>query len=183
MTNRANRLEGRRRLWLTSGVALIVLASAVGIAMTRDSAPPTTEPVPTTTTSEPGVGNTQPPAGTTVPLPAISEEPIPQEGNPNETCTAIRVRLQEYRDVAAASTVTTLTDLSLRLEEFEHEIDFLGQGSDWSIAMVEQIFQVRRDWITASSAAEAGDQEESGQRRASALALLDQAISVECPPS
>lgn len=112
---------------------------------------------------------------------SFPDDPIPQDGAPSDTCSAIQDQLQEYRDIAADTAPQGLIQLSLGLEEFEHEIDFLGKGADWSNAILEQVVQVRRDWVTAYSAAQTGDQVQADARHASALGYLDTALDVDCP--
>jgi len=191
VSDRERGREDRRRLWLAGAVGLIALVAAIGFAISRNSdSTASTEPPGSTattmagassTTGVPGSDGTVPETASTIPTVEFPDDPIPQDGAPSETCTAIQAQLQEYRDIAAETEPESLIQLSLGLEEFEHEIDFLGKGADWSNAILEQVFQVRRDWVTASSAARSGDQVEAEARHDSALGYLDAALAVECP--
>lgn len=103
------------------------------------------------------------------------------ETDESSTCRAIVKELEAYRDLAANEPLSALPILQLGLEEFEHEIDFLAQGHEWGNSIVGQLVLVRRDWSTAYSAAESGDQADAEHRFSAAMDYLDTAIAVDCP--
>jgi hypothetical protein len=67
------------------------------------------------------------------------------------------------------------------MEQFESEVDFLAEGQDWGLQMLEELVIVRRDWSTAYSAYVSDDSATAQERSASALEHLDAAIGVACP--
>lgn len=103
------------------------------------------------------------------------------EDTESATCIGVRDSMIAYREIAASSPISAFLELQLALEEFENVADFVGQGQDWGVRIVEQINLVRRDWSTAYTAEGEGDTETANARMQAALGYLDAAIDVPCP--
>jgi hypothetical protein len=112
--------------------------------------------------------------------PSLPKEPIPRSDEAS-TCRAIVERLAAYRDLAVNEPVTSLLTLQLGLDEFEGDVDFLSEGREWGVVILEHLVVVRRDWSTAYSAYYADDRDVVEERMASALSNLDAAIEAPCP--
>jgi len=97
------------------------------------------------------------------------------------SCSNVKQGMIAYRELAASSPISAFLELQLGLEEFENVADFVGQGQDWGVRMVEQLTLVRRDWSTAYTADSEGDAATATARLAAALGYLDAAIDVPCP--
>ena len=103
------------------------------------------------------------------------------ESTDGDTCRNVVARLEEYRDLAANSSMDHLLELQLGLDEFEAVTDFVADGQEWGDLMVEQLVMVRRDWSTAYAADRDGDEQTAIERFDAALGFLDAAIAVPCP--
>lgn len=126
----------------------------------------------------------RPEVQTEVDTPQVSVPALPaDEGSEHLTCNSINALLREYRDLAAGSPVSALPQLQLALEEFDNMTDYLADGHEWGLAIVEQLVLVRRDWSTAYVADLEGDTATAEARSAAALGYLDAAIAVPCPES
>lgn len=135
---------------------------------------------PTTTGStEPGVGPDGAPDNGVEPAPPVELAPV-AGGDEAELCAAIVARLGEYRAVAADGGVDqTLLDA---LDEFEAQIDTQSDDQDWGDRIIEALTNVRREWVTALSAQDQGDEGGADERFAAALGHLDRAIDdAGCP--
>lgn len=101
---------------------------------------------------------------------------------PENTCTEVVERLQQFSDAAESSTVDQLQPLFDRLSEFEADLFFFAQGAEWGDTMVEQLTVVRREWVDAGSAQGRGDTETANDKRASANErLADLVADPPCP--
>jgi hypothetical protein len=117
---------------------------------------------------------------TEAPQPVLPTNPISQSDEAS-TCRGIVERLIEYRELAVNEPITSLLTLQLGLDEFEGDVDFLSEGHEWGVVILEELVVVRRDWSTAYSAHFANDQEVVTARTASAIERLDAAINAPCP--
>jgi len=98
-----------------------------------------------------------------------------------EICPAILDRLETYRQLAIENPLPTIRQLLPGLEEFEAQIFTLADAQTWGDRIVEQLVNVRREWSTALSAADSGNESEAKARAGSALEYLDAAIDADCP--
>ena len=99
-----------------------------------------------------------------------------------EICPAILDRLETYRELAVENPLPTIRQLLPGLEQFEGEIFTLADMQPWGDRIVERLVNVRREWSTALSAADAGDESEGRIRADSALKYLEAAIDeADCP--
>jgi len=198
----------RRLLGVVAALALIAVAWAVAAgaggddesSTTTEGAAPIAAPSATATpeTTQPTAASAvqgdvtsttrAPEAKTTTttdppdpdPIVSVPDPSIP-DADEETTCRAIVEKLEAYRDIAAGESMENLPVLALNLEELEHDIDFYGQAQDWADYILERLVLVRRDWVTAHSAAESGDQAEAQARYEAAMENLDAAIAVDCP--
>ncbi len=182
--------KGFRR-WLAGGgaavaiVVLVMILGGGGNEATTISPGPTVPPIVSTVSSEPSTTTAAAPAAavaptTEAPPPFIPDGLIP-DGTASEACEAIVERLLEYRGLAVESGYPGLPTLQFALEEFENQVDLISQDQDWGLAMLEQLYQVRRDWSTAYTAHNSGDAPTAEARFESALGYLDAAVAVPCP--
>lgn len=128
---------------------------------------------PTTDGSEP-VEGPDATVATVVPV-----DPI-QGSTEAELCAAIVERLEQYRDAAREQLPDDVMIASI--DEFEAQVDTLSDDQDWGDRIIEQLTNVRREWATARSAAQADEPEEAEARNEAAIGHLDQAIeTADCP--
>lgn len=145
---------------------------------------PSTTPASTTKTTVGSVvtstTTTSPAPPVTVPQPSVPTGSIPADDEAT-ACEAIQARLEKYLEIAEESGVNGLLSLQMGLEEFEHEIDSISQQQDWGLQMLEQIYQVRREWSTAYSAHESGDMAAAEEHFDKAAGYMEAALAVPCP--
>jgi hypothetical protein len=129
--------------------------------------------------TDPAAGPEGAPDGGAEPAPPVELAPV-AGGSEAELCAAIVARLGEYRAVAADGGVDqTLLDA---LDEFEAQIDTQSDDQDWGDRIIEALTNVRREWVTALSAQDQGDEGEADERFDAALGHLDRAIDdAGCP--
>ena len=128
---------------------------------------------PTTDGSEP-VEGPDATVATVVPV-----DPI-QGSTEAELCAAIVERLEQYRDAAREQLPDDV--LIASIDEFEAQVDTLSDDQDWGDRIIEQLTNVRREWATARSAAQADEPDEAEARNEAAIGHLDQAIdTADCP--
>ena len=171
----------------TRTIALVAVIAAAAVlatlfALTRDDAEPgAASPAVTEgdATADPSgeTGQSAPTsAPTTTELPAALLVPV-SGSDEGELCAAVVERLTEYRDLAASGGVDQ--QLVEALDEFEAQVDTQSDDQDWGDRIVEQLTNVRREWVTALAAEESGD---PGTHLEAAAAFLDTAIDdAGCP--
>lgn len=72
--------------------------------------------------------------------------------------------------------------LVAQLAEFEGQIDTQADDQEWGDRIIEDLTGVRREWVTARSAASDGDDEKAQEHGDAAIDLLDRAIDrSDCP--
>ena len=180
----------RRLLGVVAALALIAVAWAVAAGAGGDdesstttegaapiaapsatATPETTQPTAasavqgdvTSTTRAPEAETTT----TTAPrtrTPRFRPDPSIPGADEETTCRAI-VENSRHTGTSPGESMENLPVLALNLEELEHDIDFYGQAQDWADYILERLVLVRRDWVTAHSAAEAGTRRSSGPLR------------------
>jgi hypothetical protein len=150
-------------------------------AAERDTATtaPDGESGPTEPGANPGDGPEGAADGDVEPAPPVELAPV-AGSTEAELCAAIVARLGEYRAVAADGGVDqTLLDA---LDEFEAQVDTQSDDQDWGDRIIEALTNVRREWVTALSAQDQGDDGEADERFDAALGHLDRAIDdAACP--
>lgn len=157
----------------TTEIVTSTSTTAVEPTSTTQTPTPTTEVVVSSTTT-----STAP--TTTLPQPTIPTGSIPEDDEAT-ACEAIQERLAEYQALAESAGPGGLVSLQLGLEEFENEVDFISQQQDWGLQMLEQLYQVRREWSTAYAAYEAGDEAAANEHFAAATEYMNAALAVPCP--
>ena len=106
---------------------------------------------------------------------------VPVEGTSEaELCSAIVVRLGDYRDAVADQLPSQ--ELLDALTEFQGQIDTQSNDQDWGDRIMEQVTNVRREWSTAIAADRDGDGGAAQQHVDAGLDRLDRAIDeAACP--
>ena len=168
------------------GAVLILLLVAVIVRLgdgddetaSADSSSNSASSADTGTGSDDPVSQQDPDAPATDPVVPI--EPV-QGTSPAELCAAVVERVQLYRDTAAETPVPDEV-LVEQLAEFEGQIDTQADDQEWGDRIIEDLTGVRREWVTAQSAASDGDNEKAQEHGEAAIDLLDRAIErSDCP--
>lgn len=145
-------------------------ASASGTGTGTDSDPSTAADAPADDAASGGAGADAPPVELT---------PVTGDGEA-ELCAAIVDRLGEYR--AAVDDALPTQALLTALEEFEAQIDTQSDDQDWGDRIIEQLTNVRREWVTSIGATDSGDDDAAQEHADAATEHLDAAIDdAACP--
>ena len=98
-----------------------------------------------------------------------------------EFCRDAVERVPLYRDGADETPVPDEV-LAEQLAESEAQIDTQADDQDWGDRIIEDLTGVRRQWVTARSAASDGDDEKAQAHGRAAVDLLDHIVDrADCP--
>ena len=168
------------------GAVLILVLLAVIVRLEDGDTDTRTASSTSSTASSPGAdtgsanpGDSQAPDAPATD-PAVPIEPV-QGTTGAELCSAAVERVQLYRDAAEETPVPDEV-LAEQLAEFEAQIDTQADDQGWGDRIIEDLTGVRREWVTARSAASDGDDEKAQAHGRAAVDLLDHIVDrADCP--